>query len=148
MTTYGRHFVKLACAMGPRDAREAAEEALRLYRILDERVFEEGYDALLTPTVATTRIAADYDPTRDVPVINGKKVDPYSGWFLTSVFSLLNWMPVVTVPTGRAANKVPTGMQIACRPYDDATAAAVATLYAEAAPPMPFKRVIASVGCA
>jgi Asp-tRNA(Asn)/Glu-tRNA(Gln) amidotransferase A subunit family amidase len=140
MTTYGRHFVTLACEMGPTDARDAAEEALRLYRIIDKCVFEKGYDALLTPTVASTRIPANYDPTKDELVINGKKVDPYAGWFLTSLFSLLNWMPVVSVPTGLCGNNVPTGMQIACRPYDDATAAAVALCYAESAPQMPFDR--------
>jgi len=51
-----------------------------------------GYDALITPTVARTRIQAHYDPIRDRPVIGGKAVDPYSGWFLTSVFSLVNWI--------------------------------------------------------
>jgi len=86
--------------------------------------------------VATTRIRAEFDPTTDTPVINGKPVDPYAGWFLTSVFSLLNWMPVITVPTGAARNNVPTGMQIACRPYDDATAAAIATVYCQTAPPI------------
>jgi Asp-tRNA(Asn)/Glu-tRNA(Gln) amidotransferase A subunit family amidase len=53
----------------------------------------------------------------------------------------MGWMPVVTVPT-LAANNVPTGLQIACRPYDDATAAAIAMVYANAAPDeMPFDRV-------
>jgi Asp-tRNA(Asn)/Glu-tRNA(Gln) amidotransferase A subunit family amidase len=136
MTTYGRHFVKLACRMGPTDARDAAMEALRLYRIIDEQVFAAGYDALLTATVATTRIAADYDPTKHVPVVAGKHVDPYAGWFLTSVFSLLNWMPVMAVPAARAANGVPTGIQIAVRPYD---AAAIALLYAQVASPTPFQ---------
>ena len=141
MTTYGRRFVSLACAMGPLDTRDAAKEALRLYDIVEKAVFDAGYDALIGPTVATTRISADYDPTIDAPVIEGKSVDPYAGWFLTSLFSLLNWMPVVTVPTGLAANNVPTGLQIACRPYDDATAAAIATVYANAIPEMPFDRV-------
>jgi Asp-tRNA(Asn)/Glu-tRNA(Gln) amidotransferase A subunit family amidase len=142
MTTYGRRFVELACRMRPTDARDAADEALRLYGILDECVFQAGYDALVTPTVATTRIAADYDPTKESPVIAGKRVDPYAGWFLTSVFSLLNWMPVISVPTGLAPNNVPTGMQIACRPYDDATAASIAASYANAASPMPFDQVL------
>jgi amidase len=146
MTTYGRRFVSLACAMGPLDTRDAAKEALRLYDLIEKAVFDAGYDALISPTVATTRIRADYDPTIDAPVIDGKSVDPYAGWFLTSLFSLLNWMPVVTVPTGVAANNVPTGLQIACRPYDDATAAAIATVYANAAPGMPFDRVCRAAG--
>jgi amidase len=142
MTTYGRRFVELACRMRPTDARAGADEALRLFRILDESVFGAGYDALVTPTVATTRIASDYDPTKDTPMIAGKRVDPYAGWFLTSVFSLLNWMPVISVPTGLAPNNVPTGMQIVCQPYDDATAASIAASYANAASPMPFDQVL------
>jgi amidase len=141
MTTYGRHFVKLACQMGPTDARDAAEEALRLYRIIDKCVFQNGYDALITPTVASTRIPADFDPTADPAVINGKSVDPYAGWFLTSLFSLLNWMPVISVPTGLSANNVPTGMQIACRPYDDSMAAAIALRYAQVGMPMRFEQL-------
>jgi amidase len=141
MTTYGRRFVALACEMGPTDARDAAEEALRLYRIIDKCVFQKGYDALITPTVASTRIPADFDPTADAVIINGEGVDPYAGWFLTSLFSLLNWMPVVSVPTGLSDNNVPTGMQIACRPYDDVMAAALALRYAQTAKPMPFERI-------
>jgi amidase len=141
MTTYGRHFVELASEMGPIDARAGAREALRFYRCLEQQVFVKGYDALLTPTVATTRIGAAYDPTREVLVIGGKRVDPYVGWFLTSIFSLLNWMPVMCVPSGPCANKVQCGMQIACRPYDDATAAALMSLFAAAAPPMRFEGV-------
>jgi amidase len=138
LTTYGRRFVELACEMGPKQAKAAAAETLRLYRVIDSEVFEAGYDAMICPTVATTRIAADYDPTKERPRVDGKAVDPYCGWHLTSLFSLLGWMPVFNVPTGLAVNHVPTGMQIAARPYDDATAAAIASLYAEGADPMPF----------
>jgi Asp-tRNA(Asn)/Glu-tRNA(Gln) amidotransferase A subunit family amidase len=139
LTTYGRRFVELASTMGPVDAKEAAEEALRLYELMDRKVFRAGYDAIVTPTVATTRIPADYDPTTDRPVIEGKSVDPYSGWFLTSLFSLVNWMPVINVPTGLASNNVPTGLQIATRPYDDSTAAAIALAYADRMVSLPFR---------
>jgi amidase len=141
MTTYGRRFVELASTMGPADAKEAAKEALRLYQIMDSRVFRAGYDAMITPTVATTRIPADFDPTRDQPIIEGQSVDPYSGWFLTSVFSLVNWMPVINVPTGFATNRIPTGLQIATRPYDDQTCAAIALAYAGQMEPLGFQRL-------
>jgi Asp-tRNA(Asn)/Glu-tRNA(Gln) amidotransferase A subunit family amidase len=139
MTTYGRRFADLAFSMGPLDAKEAAEETLRLYGLVDTNVFRAGYDAIATPTVATTRIPADYDPTRDRPSIEGKVVDPYSGWFLTSLFSLLNWMPVINVPTGLATNHVPTGLQIATPPYEDGTGAEIALAYAELIEPLPFE---------
>jgi len=144
LTTYGRRFVELASQMGPRDAKAAAEEALRLYRLIDRQVFQAGYHVIATPTTGTTDIAADYDPTTDHALINGRRVDPYCGWFLTSVFSLLNWMPVINVPTGLAANNVPTGLQIAARPYDDTTAAAVAAGFALHMTELPFERLVAS----
>jgi Asp-tRNA(Asn)/Glu-tRNA(Gln) amidotransferase A subunit family amidase len=141
LTSYGHRFVDLASKMGPLDAKEAAEEALRLYKLMDEKVFRAGYDAIVSPTVATTDIPADYDPTKDCPVIEGKQVDSYSGWFLTSIFSLVNWMPVINVPTGLSSNNVPTGLQIAARPYRDDTAAEIALCYADQTAPLPFERL-------
>jgi Asp-tRNA(Asn)/Glu-tRNA(Gln) amidotransferase A subunit family amidase len=127
--------------MGPLDAKGAAEEALRLYERMDRNVFRAGYDAIVTPTVTTTRIPAGYDPTTDRLVIEGRGVDSYSGWFLTSLFSLVNWMPVINVPSGMASNNVPTGLQIATRPYDDSTGAAIALAYADQMDPLPFHRI-------
>jgi hypothetical protein len=37
--------------------------------------------AQITPTVATPRIPADLDPTRDQPITGGKYVDPFLGGF-------------------------------------------------------------------
>jgi Asp-tRNA(Asn)/Glu-tRNA(Gln) amidotransferase A subunit family amidase len=144
LTTYARRFVELASRMGPCDAKAAAEEALRLYRVIDRQIFQAGYHVIATPITGTTDIAADFDPTTDHALVNGRRVDPYCGWFLTSVFSLLNWMPVINVPTGLAANNVPTGLQIAGRPYDDITVAAVAAAFALHMTELPFEKLLAS----
>jgi len=139
LTGYGRRFIDLAKSLGPRDAKQAAEETLRFYAKIEESVFAKGFDALITPTVATTNIKADFDPTRDTPTIRGKAVDPYAGWFMTSVFSLLNWMPVINVPAARTANGVPCGLQIVTRPYEDVLAYEIAGAYAEHAQPILFE---------
>jgi amidase len=131
LTSYTRYFVDLAGRMGPKDAHEAANSAAAMYEAVDERVFGQGYRALITPTVGTTDVAADYDPTADRITINRKPVDPHLGWHLASLFNLLNFMPVINVPTGVAANKVPTGLQIAAQSYDDLRAATVAAACAE-----------------
>lgn len=102
--------------------------------------------ALITPTVATTRIPAGFDPTKDTARIDGKSVDPYAGWFLTSLFSLLNWMPVINAPAGLASNNVATGLQIAGRPYDDLIVAEIAAGYAEHAPALSFEHLCSGVG--
>jgi Asp-tRNA(Asn)/Glu-tRNA(Gln) amidotransferase A subunit family amidase len=138
LTSYGRRFVKLAQSLGPVEACKAAEEALRLYKVIEDRIFAAGFDALVTPTVATTRIKADFDPTTDLAIVAGAPVDPYAGWFLTSLFSLLNWMPAINLPAGRAENGVPVGMQIVTRPYDDALCYEIAASYAAHADAMAF----------
>jgi Asp-tRNA(Asn)/Glu-tRNA(Gln) amidotransferase A subunit family amidase len=41
---------------------------------------------------------------------------------LTAVFNVCSRSPVLSVPSGRTADGVPTGIQIAARPYDDVSA--------------------------
>lgn len=81
------------------------------YRPLGE-LFED-YDALLCPTLANTGFAAD-DPCTDTPAM----LDA----MMTMPFNIVGRVPVLSVPSGRAPNGLPTGVQIVGRPYDDATA--------------------------
>jgi amidase len=81
---------------------------------------------LICPTTSTATIPAAFDPTSHRPRINGVRVDPYVGLMLTSIFNLLNWMPVVNVPIGKSKSGVPLGIQIAARSYDEAAVASVA----------------------
>lgn len=137
LTTYGRYFAEVAAKeMGPAQASEAADAIGALYARVQDTVFLAGYRALVMPTLATNRIAADYDPTIDAVRINGQEVDPHVGWVLTPLFNLLNWNPVVVVPAGLGANHVPIGIQIATPTYDDVSAMQVAAAYAEAATPL------------
>ena len=53
-------------------------------------------------------------------VINGVKVAPMIGWVMTYPFNIMSRCPVMSVPSGHAANGVPTGLQIVGRTYDDA----------------------------
>ncbi len=75
------------------------------------RVFEH-YDALVCPTVANTGFAAD-DPCTDT--------DTMLDAMMTMPFNIVGRVPVLSVPSGRAPNGIPTGAQIVGRPYDDAT---------------------------
>ena len=49
-------------------------------------------------------------------------VDLYIFAALTPVFNIASRHPVLNVPSGRASNGVPTGVQVVARPYDDVTA--------------------------
>jgi Asp-tRNA(Asn)/Glu-tRNA(Gln) amidotransferase A subunit family amidase len=130
LTTYGKRFRKLATHMTARHAKQASEAAVCVHTELEDKVFGRGYRALLCPTVSTTALPADYDPSGDRLAVAGKRADPYVGWFQTSIFNLLNWMPVINVPAGRGRNGVPIGLQIAAGPYNDGSAFAVAAAYA------------------
>ena len=135
LTTYGRYFAGIAAsAMGTVQAQQAEEMISTLYARVQDAVFLKGYEAVLMPTLATSAVAADFDPTRDRLSINGSDVDPHVGWLLTALWNLLNWSPVVVVPTRVNRQKVPTDLQIATRTYDDLTAMRIAHAYSEAAP--------------
>ncbi|SJN12888.1 putative amidase [Leucobacter sp. 7(1)] len=72
----------------------------------------ERYDALVCPTIANTGMAADA-PCTD-------SVDTFSQ-LMTLPFNIVGRVPVLAVPSGRAPNGVPTGVQIVGRTFDDQT---------------------------
>ncbi|MCA9419251.1 MAG: amidase, partial [Candidatus Omnitrophica bacterium] len=51
--------------------------------------------------------------------INGRPVDPALGWAMTPVFNMLSRCPVLSLPSGRAASGVPTGIQLVGKTYAD-----------------------------
>jgi Asp-tRNA(Asn)/Glu-tRNA(Gln) amidotransferase A subunit family amidase len=136
MTSYGRYFAKLAQQeLGAKQLGEAQAFAAKLFFEYDT-LFAQGYRAFICPTTATNRVPADFDPTTPNAklLINNEPVNPQTGWVMTSAFNLMYTIPVVNVPTGFDANRVPTGMQIAARSYDDLAAFQVAFAYAQATP--------------
>ena len=89
----------------------------------------EAYDVFVCPTTALPALPADFDPAGDEVRINGVPVDPVLGWILTYPFNMLGRCPVLSVPSGRARNGVPTGIQIVARGYDDARVFRAAAAY-------------------
>ena len=96
------------------------EVATKMYATLGPIL--EKYDVLICPTTALPAARADFDPTLHDVRINGKKVDvwPIIGWCMTTPFNTMSRCPVLSVPSGRAGNGVPTGIQIVGRTYSDA----------------------------
>ena len=135
LTSYGRYFSEIAAtARGSAEAKQAEDMINALYKRIQDAVFLNGYSAVLMPTLATSDVAADFDPTRDTIRINGQPVEPNVGWVLTALWNLLNWNPVVSIPTGLNRNQMPTGLQICTTTYDDATAMRIASAFASEAP--------------
>jgi Asp-tRNA(Asn)/Glu-tRNA(Gln) amidotransferase A subunit family amidase len=77
------------------------------------------YNVLICPTLAIPSVKAEHDPEDKDFRINGRRIDPYVGWYLTYQFNILSQLPVISVPSGVATTGVPTGLQIVGRPYDD-----------------------------
>ncbi|MPY56547.1 amidase [Streptomyces spongiae] len=79
-----------------------------------------SFDVLLCPTVATTGLSADEDYAGDVPIeVDGEVFWDPIDTVLTLPFNVLGRCPVLAVPSGFAANGVPTGVQLVGAPYDD-----------------------------
>lgn len=83
-------------------------------------VFDD-HDALVCPTVGGLGFEAGREYAEGVDVA-GVHHDLYLFAALTPVFNVASRHPVLSVPSGRASNGVPTGVQVVARPYDDVTA--------------------------
>ncbi len=123
LTSYIGHFLDISGEVSGADVLAEVEQANRMYA--DVARVHEACDVLVVPTVATTRIAADFDYSRDGIRIDGRRVDPILGWVLTYPFNTLGRCPVLNLPVGHADNGVPVGVQIIGRPYEDADVFAV-----------------------
>ena len=108
--------------------RLRAEMWLKLSPILSR------YTLLLCPTLAVPSVPADHSIFEGEVMIDGERVEPYVGWCLTYPFNTLGQLPVASVPSGVAANGVPTGVQLVGRPYDDISVFRAALAYEAAFP--------------
>jgi Asp-tRNA(Asn)/Glu-tRNA(Gln) amidotransferase A subunit family amidase len=108
------------------DARKAAQttsylEGLaiegEIYSTLGELL--ETYDVLICPTTAIPALRAGDDYTESKVMVDGVELSNYFEALLTPVFNIASRCPVLSVPSGRAASGVPTGVQIVGRTYED-----------------------------
>ncbi|WP_433360556.1 amidase [Streptosporangium sp. CA-115845] len=81
----------------------------------------DRYDALICPTTGATGLLAGEEYVDTKFSVNGVELDNYLEYALTPVFNIASRCPVLNVPSGRASNGMPTGVQIVGRSYDDAT---------------------------
>ncbi|MBY8977516.1 amidase [Rhodobacteraceae bacterium NNCM2] len=131
MTTYARDFAEKAQLTTGAQFVDSLEVAGEMYSTLGP-ILEE-HSALICPTLATPAVKADFDQSKDTCQINGQEVDPFLGWVMTSPFNTLSRCPVLSVPSGRASNGVPTGIQIVGPTYCDADVFQIGMAYEEAA---------------
>ncbi len=133
MTTYAKAFAEKGRASKAADFVWSLEVAAEMYRTFGPMM--EKHDVFICPTTALPAVSADFDQSRDEVRINGRSVDPMLGWVMTAPFNTLSRCPVITVPSGRARNGVPTGIQIVGRTYRDVDVFRAAIAYETAVGP-------------
>jgi Asp-tRNA(Asn)/Glu-tRNA(Gln) amidotransferase A subunit family amidase len=78
-------------------------------------------DAIICATTGTRGLIAGDAYVGRGPDVDGRPLGHYLESMLTPLFNILSRCPVLNVPSGFAANGVPTGIQIVGRTYDDLT---------------------------
>ncbi len=116
MTSYARAFAESARNHSARAFFASLEGAADMYTTFGPIMKE--HDIFVCPTLAAPAVPADWDQSCDRFEVNGKSLDPWF-WLMTYPFNTLSRCPVLAVPSGRASNGVPTGIQIVGRTYDD-----------------------------
>ena len=94
----------------------------------------EKYDALICPTLAISSLPVEHDDMGTDLRINGQLVSNYVGWAMTWCFNSMAWCPVMSVPSGFGDDRMPTGMQIVGRTFDDPTVFQIAAAFEKARP--------------
>ena len=132
MTSYVRDFAEFSQSTSGQDFWAAMTVAGEMYVRLGPIL--EKYRLLICPTLAMPAPLAEHDPAHDEIIINDVSVDPMIGWAMTYPFNVMSRCPVISVPSGRASNGIPTGVQIVGPTYQDVTVFRAAAAYERARP--------------
>jgi len=117
---YTKHFLDLS--------REAFD-TVGFYGGLEREAKVQGmlgevfasYDVLICPTLGSVGFLAGDNYVDHGVTVDGVDLPMYLEGAFTPIFNICSRHPVVNVPSGRASNGVPTGIQVVGRAYDDAT---------------------------
>ncbi|HEY2054048.1 MAG TPA: amidase family protein [Solirubrobacterales bacterium] len=133
-TPYALAFAAEMRSFGERPgfAIEARERTCALWAKLDAVLRE--HRLLLLPTMAMPAPELGDDYVDHGPTVAGREQP--DRWIVgtTVAFNLCSWCPALSVPSGRAANGVPTGVQLVGRPWADADVLRAARALEGAAP--------------
>jgi amidase len=127
MMSYSCDITEYGMKVTRKDFLEAEMMAGEMYASLGP-VFQE-FNLFICPTIAANGLLADFDPTVDEIKVDGEKVGSEFGWAMTYPFNMLSRCPVLSIPTGRATNGVPTGMQLVGPAYEDTVVFQAAAAY-------------------
>jgi Asp-tRNA(Asn)/Glu-tRNA(Gln) amidotransferase A subunit family amidase len=131
LTSYARRFIEESDEIPKEAFVEGLELEARIYAPLGELL--ERFDALICPTFTVPALPAEYD-SGDPLEVNGRPVEDWLDVLMTVPFNIASRCPVMSVPSGRSRDGVPTGLSIVGRTYDDVTAFRIAAAHEQAFP--------------
>ena len=111
-TSYARRFVAESNEIPKEDYVKGLELEARIYQPLGEIL--DRFDALICPTFAVPALPAEWDSPDVLDTL------------MTVPFNIASRCPVISVPSGRSRDGVPTGLSVVGKTYDDVTAFRVA----------------------
>jgi Asp-tRNA(Asn)/Glu-tRNA(Gln) amidotransferase A subunit family amidase len=123
LTSYARNLYEESEQVQKAEYVEGLALEGKLYRPLGELLVR--YDALICPTFAIPAFPAEWS-TDDPLEVNGKAVDDWFDVMMTIPFNVASRCPVMSVPSGRSRQGVPTGVSIVGPTYDDVSVFRVA----------------------
>ena len=129
LTSYARAFVAESDQIAKEDFVAGLELEAAIYAPLGTLL--EDYDALICPTFAVPALPAEWDHG---DLAEGRCEGSWMDVMMTLPFNIASRCPVLSVPSGRAANGVPTGLSIVGKTYDDVSVFRVAAAHEERFP--------------
>ncbi len=132
MTPYARAFIESGRRSRATDFVASLQVACDMYATFGRLM--KRFDVLICPTLAKPAVRANDPLDYDTYASAGRKIPAGLGWCMTYPFNMLSRCPVISVPSGRARNGVPTGVQIVSRTYDDVRVFRAASAFEKAAP--------------
>jgi aspartyl-tRNA(Asn)/glutamyl-tRNA(Gln) amidotransferase subunit A len=117
-----------AMAWGPTTYAQASMERMAWWEH-PRRLFET-YDFMLTPTVACPPFKIGLDNPSEIA---GRPAEPYEWIPFTYPFNMTG-QPACSVPAGFTADRLPVGLQIVGRRFDDVTVLRAAHAFERAQP--------------
>ena len=119
-TSYARRFVAEAAEIPKEDFVKGLELEARIYQPLGEVL--DKFDALICPTFAVPALPAEWDSPDVLDAL------------MTVPFNIASRCPVISVPSGRSRDGVPTGLSVVGKTYDDVTAFRIAAAHEQRFP--------------
>ena len=127
LTTYAIWFAENASRITKADYFRGLEIESRIYSELSTVL--EDFDILICPTAAIPALEAGQEYLDAGPLVNGVQLDHVYDILMTLPFNICSRCPAISIPSGFAANGVPTGLQIVGRTFEDANVLRAAAVY-------------------